>query len=437
MKRPSKLFPYLFSVGLLAGSAFIASCSKDDDPAPVRPEVEIPTQFSELSAEQNKAQLEQNGLQMVSNLNALKDTDGIEASISFNHFLSVAALPENGRLATSNKAVKMLMLLGKFGAGDAKASDVMKSARTTEETEPSTPQEYFDDLKGTYTYSAANATWTYTEGGDQIVFKFPATKEGTENNAQFAIYGLTTKHVVNTAAEYEGDVPTALKADLTVNGQKKMEYSFSAAYKDNGEPTSVNTSLTLDAFKFSFDAKNTTSEVGVNYSLTKSGTNLISFGAGAAGNFGSDNINNSENGGDVVTSASAYFQIMNIRFAGKADIKSMADAMETAEDIHAEAAAFDANTTFVVFYADSKQKIADTEFYGTNEEEEYSYCWDSNGDGIDDECSTWVDTHESIEVRLVFSDGSKSDLETYFDIGFEELEAELTALEEEFEEDLG
>lgn len=436
MNKKSKLSPSLLSAGLLAASVLLASCSKDNDPASVRPVVEIPTEFSELSAEQNKAQLEDNGLQMVSNLNSLKDTDGVETSISFNHFLSVAALPENGRLATSNKAVKMLMLLGKFGAGNAKASDVMKGART-QETEPSTPQEYFDDLKGTYTYSAANATWTYTEGGDQIVFKFPATKEGTENNAEFAIYGLTTKHVVNTAAEYEGDVPTGLKADLTVNGQKKMEYSFSATYKDNGEPTSVNTSLTIDAFKFAFDAKNTTSEIGANYSLTKSGVNLISFGAGASGNFASDNINNSANGGDVVTSASAYFQIMNIRFAGETDIESLADAMETAEDIHAQAAAFDAHTTFVVFYADTKKKIADTEFYGTIEEEEYSYCWDTNGDGIEDECSTWVETYENIEVRLVFSDGSKSDLETYTNVGFEELEAELTALEEGLEADLG
>jgi hypothetical protein len=271
--------------------------------------------------------------------------------------------------------------------------------------------------------------WDFTEGGDKIIFKFPSTETGTTNNAEFSIYGYSGQQVVNTAAEYEGDVPTALKADLTVGGTKQIEYSFTASYKTNGEPTSVVTSLTIGTFKFSFEAKNTTSEVSADYSLTKSGTNLLSFGAGASGNFNSDVISDTTSTvGDVATAGSAYFQIMNIKFAGEVNIKSLDAALEAASTIEAEATAFNANVTFVVFYADTKKKIADTEFYSTTREE----CYDYNGDGVEDGC----DTEDAIDIRLIFADDSKADLETYTEIGFEDLETELETFIDELEADL-
>jgi hypothetical protein len=234
---------------------------------------------------------------------------------------------------------------------------------------------------------------------------------------------------VNDAAEYEGDVPTALKADLTVGGTKQIEYSFVASYKNNGEPTSVVTSITIGAFKLAFEAVNTTTEAGVDYSLTENGTNLLSFGAGATGNFNSDNINESEGAGDIVTSSSAYFQIMNIKFAGEVDVESLDQALEEAETGEQEAAAYNEHVTFVAFYADANKKIADIEFYSSTSE----ICYDFNGDGIDDHC----EVDEVMDVRLIFADDSKATLETYTEIGFDELETELEEFADDLEDDLG
>lgn len=429
-KQTSKLIPLFFSAGLITSTFLLSSCGKDDEAESIRPEVEIPTEFGELTVEQNKAQLESNGLQLVTNMTELKNTAGIKTTISLNHFLSVATLPDNGRVA-SNKAVKMMSLLAQFGIGKAKASDVLSGFRAKEEEpEPGTPQELFDEYKGTYTYDASTETWTYAADSDKIVFKFPSTEAGTTNNAEFAIYGFTSQQVVNSAAEYEGDVPTGLKADLSVGGTKQIEYSFTASYKANGDPTSVVTSLTIGAFKLSFEAKNTSSEVSADYSLTENGTNLLSFGAGASGNFNSDNIPEEDgSASDVVTSGSAYFQIMNIKFAGEVDVKSLDQAVGVATTIEQKASAYNAHTTFVVFYADTKKKIADTEFYGTETEE----CYDWDGDEIVDECYT----DESIEIRLIFADDSKADLETYTEVGFEDLEAELEEFIDQLEADLG
>lgn len=426
MNKPiSKLISLLFGTGLVASTVLLSSCSKDDENENIKPEVEIPTEFSELTVEQNKQKLEDNGIQLVNNLTELKNAPGIKTTISFNHFLSNASLPEDGRVA-SNKAVKTMSLLSKFGLGKAKASDVLSGFRAKEDEEPGTPQEFFDELKGTYSYDAANEEWDFEGGGDKIVFKFPSTENGTTNNAEFAIYGLTTVQIKNNAAEYEGDLPTGLKADLTVSGTKQIEYSFTASYKSNGEPTNVKTSLTIGAFKFAFEAVNNTSEVSADYALTKNSTNLISFGAGADGNFNSDNIGDSEGPGDVVNKASAYFQIMNIKFAGEVNAKSLDAALESAATIEAEATAYNQHVTFVVFYADSKKKIADTEFYGFETEE----CYDWGGG------EQYCYTDEIIDVRLIFADGSKADLENYTEVGFEDLQNELEAFIEELDADI-
>jgi hypothetical protein len=418
MNKPtSKLIALFFSACVISGTGLLSSCSKDDDDASVRPEVEIPTEFSELTVEQNKAKLEDNGITLVNKMTSLKNAAGIQSSISMNHFLSFP-LPEGGRAATNNKAVKMMLLLSKFGIGKAKAAEVLKGFRTREE-DPSTAQEVFDEYKGTYAWNKTTQAWVYTAGSDKIIFQFPSTETGTSNNAEFAIYGYASVQVVNELVGdegYEGDVPTALKADLTVGGVKQIEYSFAASYKNNGDPTSVVTSVTIGAFKLAFEAKNTTSEVGVNYSLTENGTNLISFGAGASGNFNSDNID-AENPTDLVTSGSAYFQLMNIKFASTLQIKSLADALEAAITPQQEAAAYNTHVKLVVFYADNQKKIADTEFYVVP--------------------ATDIWEEETVEIRLIFADGTPADIDNYTGDGFDEIRTEWDKLIEDLEADLG
>lgn len=425
----------LFGASALSSAFLFTSCGDDDEKDAVTPEVDFPTEFSPESVEQNKAKLEQNGIDLVNNLTEFKNSPGIKTAISFSYFLSEASLPEGGRLSSSSQVVKLMQLVGRYGEGKASISDVVKGARAKEDDEQ-TPQEIFNENKGTYTYSKATNQWTFEGGGDRVIFKFPSVKTSATNDAEFAIYGFQSTQVTNEYAEYTGDLPTALKADLTVGGAKQIEYNFSGSYKSNGDPTAVSTSLTIGKFKLSFDAKNQTSEVSVNYGLTKDNNNLISFGAGAKGNFSSDNIGDDTNAGDIITESAAYFQLLNIRIAGEISVKSLQQALDVATTIDQEATAWNNNSTLVVFYADSKKKIADTEFYGSTTTEEYSYCYDDNGDGIEDGCETEIHTDDIIEIRLVFVDGSKSDLATYTEVGFEDVEDKIEEFIDALEADL-
>jgi hypothetical protein len=438
MNKPTnKLQILLLSTFFVAGAFLMSACDDNEDPASIRPKVEIPTDFSNLTDEQNKENLEDNGIELVNAMTAMKNTAGVKSAISFTHFLGEAEIPQNSRNAIgANKVISMMHLISRFGLGTADGSEVLKSLRKKED-EPQTAQELFDNYAGTYAYNSTTDEWDYTKGTDKIEFKFPSTETGTANNATFAIYGYTSVQVSNAEAEYEGDLPTTLKADLTVSGTKQIEYDFTAAYKPNGEPTAAATSLTIGVFKLSFDMVNTTAEVAVNYSLTQNGDNLLSLGAGASGNFTTEGT---EEAGDVVNSASAYFQIVDIRFAGKVDAAALSEAFGAinydvdgySED---EAAAYNAHTEFVVFYAQDNTKIADLEFYSSERTDSYSYCY-YDFDLAQNVCETFEETSEAVDVRLKFKDGSPVDLETYTNEGFATLDAELRELIESLENDL-
>ena len=75
---------------------------------------------------------------------------------------------------------------------------------------------------------------------------------------------------------------------------------------------------------------------------------------------------------------------MNIRAAGEVKAKTLFEALDLAATIDQKAAAYNSNVTLVVFYADTKKKIADTKFVATIfQEEPLEYCYDTDGDGID------------------------------------------------------
>ena len=415
-----------FGAFILAGSLLVA-CKKDDDATPNKPE--FPTQFSDLTVEQNKENLEDNGIELVNSLNSIKDTDGIQTMIAFSEHLSDSDMPdhlENGRVKES-QGMRLIHLLSSFGKGNATGRKTLAGLRTKEGDFVSFADE-FENAKGIYTYDKETDSWTYEDTGDKIVFRFPSTKEGTTANAEYSMFGYTGANINSElGGDYEGDYPTGLKAELKVNNAVKMSFSFSAKYNGNGDPSQVAVSFTIDAYKFAYNLTNTTSKVAVDYTLTQGSTTLLALGASATGTFSTNAVSESEGPEDVVTEASGYFQIINIKFSGLLDVQGLNGALS--DDGIGEQELVDAlneNYKLMVYYADTKQKIADSEFYVASREECY-YDW-----GIEEEVCEEV---AAVDVRMVFADGSKSDLETYTDEGFQDLQDELESFVDSIEEE--
>lgn len=416
-----------FSVLILSGF-LLAACGDDDDAKGTSNiEPEFPTEYSDKTVEENKSELQNNGVELVDKLTTLKSTSGIKTSIAFSEHLEGSTLPDNiegGRVA-SGPAISLLHTLASLGRGKTSADKVLSGMRIAA-TEFESFQQYYNDIIGVYAYNKANDSWTYTKTGSKIVFQFPSTETGTTNNAEYAVYDYKGTKITSDIGgdDYTGDYPTSLKADLTVDGTKKMEFSFSTSYDSKGTPTAITNSIKIDTYTFLFELTNTTTQASIDYTLTEGSNVLFALGARGKGSFNAGDV--IEEGDDAVTDASAYFQLMNIKFSGEIDAAALQTALENSNSAAETAAAWNANYQLIVFYADSKKKIADSEFYVVTETRTEQDCeWVFNEElGYEQYiCGEEYEVQdEVVEVRIVFQDGSKADLETYTEVGFSTLE---------------
>lgn len=402
-----------------ACSILVFSCNKDEA---VKPENEASDKFSELSVEENKAKMEENGLDMIREMEELKSVSAIETSLNLARLLTYFG---EGDASTGGR---MINSLRDMQAGSGSVKEVFSAMRMQGEfptEEPQSIQDFFDIYAGTYTWAAAKEEWSYTEGGSDVTFKFPSKESGSANNAVFRMGNYQGTNKANPIDEsYSGDLPTSLKMDMSVDGNKVMDYSFAATYNDAGEPSSLDVTLALGPFTFAIQQSYNAQAANVTYSLKNEEKLLMAFGADTKGNnFDSENLDNVDDPSKVVEEISAYFQLMNIKVAGMVDAKNLMAGLNQIDfenDQEATSKALDIYTEHYklqVYYADSKLKIADTEFYSYTTTDPWS-----------------GEEYEEIDIRLVFADGSKSDLENYFETGFDGLAGELQAFFESLEE---
>jgi hypothetical protein len=411
-------------IPLCLGSIVLFSCQKDDE---VKSDNGYPDKFSELTVEQNKENLEDNGIKLVNNMTDFKNSSGIKTAIAFSSFLGEST-PDNSGMRR-HSGIRLINLLSGFGNGKISVQQVLSNLRVTEdENSFESIQQMFEEYSGVYAWSTATNDWVYTKTGTKIVFEFPSTKTGTSNNASFTLFdykGINTP--TNYIEDYSGDLPTKLMADLSVNGNKEISYSYVASYNTEGEPTSLETSLTVNSFKLTVSVSNDSKVAQADYSLKKADQVLIAFGSNASGSFKSTNILESEAIGSVVETSNAYFQLLNIKMAGDVNVKAIDQAVNDSISMDKKIELINGNYKFMVFYVDSNQKIAETEFYkGVRTVEKFNY-----------DTFTYEEVTEDVaDIRLIFADKSKADLETYTNTGFTEITDAFNEFADDISDDL-
>ncbi len=407
---------------------YLFSCSEDEkiSPADVGT-VDIPDQFSPLSVEDNKVKIEDNGQELLTQLDGMENLPAIEVMTSFADYSSTSS-PE----ATGGR--KVLDATSRLATGKGSVSDVFSAMRMTE-TEPETLQELFDNWSGTFTWNLELEKWDFVAGTGKVDFLFPSSNTSTSNDAKISIHSYTSITGPTPIEDYSGDLPTQVKIDVSKAGTNFLQYVFNAKYNAQGEPTEVNTSMTLAPYKWEIKVINTASEASAEYKLSKGTTTLIAMGAGAKGQF-TEAAFNANDGEGVLNTANAYFKLMNVVIAGNINYKEVEAGLDqiypdewssdfdNAAALESKVELYNENVQVVVFLADTKQKIADSEFYSYEETTTYE------SEEWDEQTETWVPvtysyTDTYIDLRMIFADGSKSDLETYFETGFENITTDL------------
>jgi hypothetical protein len=452
--------------------AVATSCTDPKDDGP---------DFSNLTVEENKTNIETTGLDMLDEMKVMEDEPAMQANISMVNYMSLSD-PFAGNPNTQKKvdltktiAFSPVFALATYRNNDMKS--VLKSLQVNPAEDPETIQEAYDLLVGVYTWNSELEMWDYTQTGDVIVFLFPSTEGGTVNNASYTV-SYTGYTGPNPIEGYDGDLPQDVSAVLKVDDTEVLSFVVNIDYNTEGYPTKIESTLTMGQWVWYAMASNTDNKAFATEFSFKHSTNvLLRFTLDAAGNWTQENIDanttyyvevynpetyewywqevSKEEYYDrtevdihkVVNSGNASFQLMNLKMVGSIDVLNLVTKMEEIEDTYdwgtqeeeAVAAGVEVVNQYVSLslrYADSDDIIALVEAYPVSEEYTYE-SWEYNPNTGNYDVVTITETDYWIDFRLVFADGSKSDLETYFDEGFEDLIDELEQYLDELETTYG
>lgn len=380
------------------------------------------------SPEQNKANLQQSGLDAMKEMDDAKNMKVIDNLIYFSELVDQKD-PIEGTNVKALMPIIMVNALTNFK--ESGNPEVVYSAmrQTKSFSDVDNAEALFNEIKGIYTWNASEKKWDKT-ASSSFIFKFPATKNNIGNNATYTIdYTPYKGKVADT--ELEGNMPSKLTAKLDIDNTNYLSFDFNASYDGEGIPTFIASNLKVESFNFNVEMNSSSSELSSKFSFTHSGKNIVSMACSIKGSFAKanletleDNVKNVEDVDKVVTSMSGYLQVYNVKLESSANVKAFTDEIRAkggSDKINDDKVWLDLVNKHLIhsiYYTDRNAKIGHGELYMKKYTDTYTE-W-VNGVAVQK-----TETNEDAGVRIVFEDGSKIDLETYFESGFDKLENEF------------
>lgn len=176
----------------------------------------------------------------------------------------------------------------------------------------------FDDNKGVYEWSFQQEAFLRTGDSEIIEIWFP-TEGSDSNDAEFK---MTAYEEIATPDGDEDYSPTLIMASIEVDGTKELELNAEVEYGNDDEPVKGDIYYFANPFalEISFDDTKSKSS-SFSETLSKSGKVLIGFGASVT-------FSDASKDESSVSSASAYVQLLNVKFVMTGKMS------QTAEDIN-------------------------------------------------------------------------------------------------------
>ncbi|MDA3891551.1 MAG: hypothetical protein PF517_07805 [Salinivirgaceae bacterium] len=484
----------LFVYGVVAMAIMATSCEKESDPngdAGIvdKPVTEADTVFSEITVEQHKANIEEEGVAMLDKIQLMEQEPAIDANYSMATLMDESTPFKNAGISAEQlkSAIAFAPVYASAKINETGVEGILKSTLINPAEEPETIQEMFDELVGIYEWNPNIYEWDYTDTGDDIVLKFPAVEGGTSNNASYTVtyVGYTDPNPLQDVEDgYMGDIPQNVAATLKVDGSEVSKFTANAVYDSEGIPTSIDVTFSMGEFVWNANLTNTVNAAfDAEASFKHANNTILKFAFGVAGDWTEANIEDnfaityyaewydeelgywvsgeideseldnfdytwSEVEFDVhkvIKEGNASFQAMNMKIVGAIDAEKLGDAIEAIpeglydndedEAVAKEIEAMNEHVSLSLRYGDSNEIIALIEAYPISEEYSYEeYYYDGEWH---DTPRTITETDYWIGMRFVFADGSKVDMETYLDEGFDDLIQELEDWADSLEETYG
>ena len=409
----------LIILGLSIAVIFTA-CKKDDEGS----SDPFKADYNDLSVAQNKANMEDAGIAFISEMEQMKDADAIKVTQNLSELMvNPARNPLTDRIFLP---IRLLQDISDGNAGPVEVMHALKSTVAVEETVSVDLESLWESIAARYTWNPATEEFDSTGSADAIIIEFPGLPGDLTNTAVYTVNNFQFVEITSPHPGFGDNIellqlPTSLHVDLKYEGTTLTAFDFSASYQSDGIPTSFNVTWTVGEFSFSAELTHSPyTQASVKYSFKHNSTILLEWFLSGEGNWSEDALSDPEaDVQDIIQSANAYFQIMDIKVAGMVDIQPLANTLMALEEQNDQqaitdqelaeqtATAINDNARLVVVYASSNEKIA--------EAQAYAY--------YDDYWNDWY-----VDMQFVFADESPVDAQTYFSTGFADLVDEINTL---------
>jgi len=366
--------------------------------------------MSELTVEQHKTNLQNEGVALVDNMTAMENMSSIQIIQDFS----------NLEVAEEEMTAPVLKILSPLSAIKSNGASVLKLESLSED--PQTLSELFAEMAGVHTYNAETLDWDLEkETSTEITFKFPAGSS-TTNNATISItnFDVMVSPNAETSPEELGELVKSLRVVISKNEVPQLSFEMSASYNGDGLPQNSNFAFTFaEGYIFSATTALTSKAASFDQSFTYKLKNLFSTHLDFDGSINYDNILavNDENMGEqsVLNNSNAWISIGNIKLQGVINVKKLLPIIEKEEESEEDLTEASANTLatnlndnikLYMKYIDSNTIIAKCNFYAYEDEDEY------------------FGNYWTVEPQALFSDNSAYD-ESFFKTGFSQLQSKL------------
>ena len=402
---------------LIAGIASVTFSCKKDSTTPdktttdttkvtVNPTPTVtPTEDLAKTTAENKATMETEGVNCINELRSIKSTTGIKALINLSNLgnsSSTKSYVVNSKLPISI-LLKSLMAGSTTGALKALKADVPEVNFKSE----------ISKIACTMTWNNATNEWdsSAAESANVVKILFPARDGDITNTAELKLYNMGFTTVATTNSYYSANnAITSCSAYLKIDGTSAMNYSLSVVYDTKGLPSSITTSLGIDAFSLNYDLAYSSSKITSALTVKNNTTTLLAQGFEVNGTMTDakakelQNLyDTSETGmskiGEFVKTGIIYYQVMDMKIVGSIDVENFTKAFDALSSTDKQnftdndCATINKYCQLYGIFASTQKKFADATVYAKT----------VNGS-----------TSTSPAILLTFPDASKVDAETYF-----------------------
>jgi hypothetical protein len=369
----------LIFLSVLAVSILFASCKKkatteEDQPDPFKLE------YSKLTTEQHKQEVEKSGIDFIKKINDLPDqkfVSGLSYLLKLNPEVS-------GNSDLFDRIITM--------SADSEDRNIKGLLDDIASTSGATSNNKLSNYYGIYTWNRAKKDWDESLSSNRLEIRYPSDSTKKVNNAIFTLSYLASKIKVDYKGE-KGELPALISAVLKIDNNEELRLTSSYDYKPDGTPTKADLSLKLGVFTYKQLLKNDGTVASSEWSFLKSDEVLLALKLSATGN---TTLDSSIADDDIIKNANASFEVMNIKLIGEIDIKGL-NADKSADNLTdslaniKRASQYNTYSKLVAVNKSTNTIIAKTDFVATSDHGYFS-----------------------IEPRLIFKDDSKMSLDLFF-----------------------